>query len=61
MTYHFDTGIIGIITSVICLYKKRNKLTWIRLSGPGQDNNLYLTISNKMSQEMEFAEIGKNN
>ena len=62
MTYHFDTGIIGIIACVICVYKKRKKLTWKRLNNPDHDqdtNNLYLAISNKISQEIEFAEFGK--
>ena len=61
MTYHFDTGIIGIITFVICLYKKK-KIIWNKISSADQDTtNLSLTISNKMNQELEVVEIGKNN
>lgn len=60
MTYHFDTGIIGIITFVIYVYKKK-KITWNEMRSTGQViKNLSLTISNKMTHEMEFAE-GKYN
>ena len=61
MCYLLDTGIIGIITFVLC-YEKMKKMTWSRLSVPGKDtNNLSLIISNKMSQEIEFAKIGEYN
>ena len=59
--YHFDTGIIGIITFVIFACKKW-KITWNKINSPGQDtNNLSLTISNKMSQDIEFAKIKEYN